>query len=58
MKKRLQKLQLSRETLRSLDEVKLSDAAGGVSTGHARTGCDTCSCVTCPIGRSVDCACG
>jgi hypothetical protein len=56
-KKMTQKLQLSRETLRSLNSSELLEAAGGVSTGHVRTGCDTCSCVTCPVGRSVDCAC-
>lgn len=56
MKKKLQKLQLSRETLRSLDGSKLSEAAGGIGSTH--TQCDTCSCVTCQVGRSNDCACG
>lgn len=52
-KKTIQKLQLSRETLRGLNSEELVEAAGGVSL---MTRCLTCSAdPSCPAGRSDAC---
>lgn len=40
MKKKLQKLTLSKETLRKLNEAELNQAAGGYSLGGT---CDSCN---------------
>ena len=52
-KKAVQKLQLSRETIRSLNSGELVEAVGGVSL---MTRCLTCSAdPSCPVGRSDGC---
>jgi hypothetical protein len=62
MKKRLKKLTLSKETLRSLEPTRLGDIAGG----RTNTACNTCqisfcicsgdTCDSCPLqGCTGDC---
>ena len=53
MKKTIQKLQLSRETIRCLNSDELVEAVGGVSL---LTRCENCSAdPSCPVGRSAGC---
>ena len=53
MKKKVQKLQLSRETVRYLNSDELVEAVGEVSL---MTRCVDCSAYpSCPIGRSAGC---
>ena len=49
MKKSLKKLQLSRETLVALDNHRLDEVDGGISTRPCTLSCDTCrrTCDTC-----------
>jgi hypothetical protein len=52
-RKALPKLQLSRETIRSLNSDEIVEAVGGVSL---MTRCLTCSAdPSCPVGRSDGC---
>lgn len=51
MKKKLKKLQLSRETLSSLDSERLVGVEGAVTTLPCTVTCDTCGrtiCNSCP----------
>jgi hypothetical protein len=44
MKRQLKKLELNRETLRTLEATELSEANGGVTARYCYT--DTCTCET------------
>lgn len=59
-KSRIQKLTLSKETLRSLDQNRLSAVAGGVTFDNCNSkqpGCNTqyTNCGSCGIACTVDC---
>lgn len=55
MKKKVGKLQLSRETLRRLDDKALAGVGAGVSV--VDTDCGTCA-ADCPTGVNGTCSCG
>jgi hypothetical protein len=58
MKKKVGKLQLSRETLRRLDDKALAGVGAGAAAGSVvNTDCGTCA-ADCPTGVNGTCSCG
>jgi hypothetical protein len=61
MKKKVKKLNLSRETLRYLQVAQLGRVAGGGNTNEIQTGCactDCCGTGSCGCGGTGTCGCG